>query len=193
MPAIVTQRQSREAPRERKPPGKSRARRVQPARFIPPMKALSVDAVPRGRWRLEVKLDGFRAVAVINDGGVELWSRNYKPLTQDYPEAVAALKTLRCTNAVIDGEIVALDPEGRSRFQLLQGRGMPGPRPTIVYYVFDLLHLDGASLLSRPIEERQKALETLVGKNSDALRLSPIFEMKPEALLDAVRAQGLEG
>ena len=181
-------------------PSAPRARRNSPAtsrreapRFIPPMKALSVDTVPDGRWRLEVKLDGFRAVAVIDRGEVELWSRNFKSLTADYPEAVAALKKLRCTSAVIDGEIVALDAEGRSRFQLLQGRGLPGPRPTIVYYVFDLLHRDGRSLLAEPIEERQAQLESLVGGNSTALLVSPVFETEPEQLLAAVREQGLEG
>lgn len=142
---------------------------------------------------MEVKLDGFRAIAVINRGKVELWSRNYKPLTGDYPEVVAALKEIKCVNAVLDGEIVVLDAEGRSRFQLLQGRSLSGARPAIVYYAFDLLHHDGRSLLRRPIEERQRALEPLVVKLSNAVRLSPVFDLKPDALLDAVRAQGLEG
>jgi bifunctional non-homologous end joining protein LigD len=157
------------------------------------MKALSVDTVPDGRWRLEVKLDGYRALALLNGSDVELWSRNRKPLTSDYPEAVAALRSLDCTNAVLDGEIVALDAEGRSRFQLLQGRDLPGSRPTIVYYVFDLLHLDGRSLLDRPLEERQQKLAELVGRGSEHLRVSPVFEMKPDALLAAVREKGLEG
>lgn len=169
------------------------------------MKALSVDTVPDGTWRLEVKLDGYRAIALLNDGEVELWSRNRKLLTADYPEVVEALKKIRCTNATIDGEIVALDPEGRSRFQLLQGRSVSGERPPIVYYVFDLLHRDGRSLLDTPIEARQEALAALLdGKSksksetrskseADTLRFSPVFEMKPAALLEAVRRQGLEG
>jgi bifunctional non-homologous end joining protein LigD len=96
-------------------------------------------------------------------------------------------------NAVVDGEIVALDAAGRSRFQLLQGRGLAGSRPAIAYYVFDLLHHDGRSLLQSPIEERQKALKVLVGGGSDIIRFSPVFEMKTDALLEAVRGQGLEG
>jgi bifunctional non-homologous end joining protein LigD len=166
--------------------------RLQPARFMPPMKALSVDAVPEGRWRLEVKLDGYRALALLNGGQVELWSRNRKPLS-DYPEILDALSKVRCASAVIDGEIVALDADGRSRFQLLQGRGLTGERPTIVYYVFDLLHHDGRSLLDVPIEERQQMLERIIGKQGGTIRLSPVFEMKPADLLAAVRAQGLEG
>ncbi len=169
-----------------------RAATLAPAAFIPPMKALSVDEVPKGKWRLEIKLDGYRAVAVINDGEIDLWSRNHKPLTADYPEVVAALRKIPCRNAVIDGEIVALDDQGRSRFQLLQNRGA-NSRPPLVYYVFDLLHHDGRSLVQAPIEERQMALEVLVGKGSDALRFSPVFEMAPEKLLAEVRKQSLEG
>jgi bifunctional non-homologous end joining protein LigD len=161
------------------------------AEFIAPMKALSVDEVPSGKWRLEIKLDGYRAVAVLNDGNVELWSRNHKPLTAEYPEVTEALQAIPCTNAVIDGEIVALDAEGRSRFQLLQNRGES--RPSIVYYVFDLLHHDGRSLLQQPIEERRIALEMLVGKGSTALRCSPVFDLSPDALLAEVRDRQLEG
>ena len=157
------------------------------------MKALSVEAVPAGKWRLEIKLDGYRAIAVVNSGQVELWSRNHKPLTADYPEVTEAVSELPCANAVLDGEIVALDETGRSRFQLLQGRDLPGARPPIMYYVFDLLHLDGHSLLSKPIEERQQALERLVANTRSAIRFSPVFEVKPEALMEAARMQGLEG
>ncbi len=166
----------------------------EPARFIPVMKALSVDSVPVGdRWRLEIKLDGFRALAVLNGGSVELWSRNHKPLTMAYPELVDALQRLRCVNAVIDGEIVALDEQGRSRFQLLQQRGSTDRPARIVYYVFDLLHHDGRSLLDLPIEERQQALHALVGRDVSVLRLSPVFDTAPEKLLAEVRKRGLEG
>jgi bifunctional non-homologous end joining protein LigD len=193
MPAAITKRLARVSARRGKPVESSARRRLEPAQFIPPMKTLSVDAVPAGRWHLEIKLDGFRALALLNEGEVELWSRNRNPLTADYPEVVAALSEIRCANAVIDGEIVALDREGRSRFQLLQGRSLPGSRPTIVYYVFDLLHHDGRSLLSLPIEERQKALAQLVGDKSSTIRLSPVFDTEPESLLEAARLQGLEG
>src|SRR5476651_1984522 len=116
------------------------------ATFVVPMKALGSEELPEGRWRCEIKFDGYRAIAVVNAGEVELWSRNHKPLDADYPEVVAALARLKCRNAVLDGEIVALDSAGRSRFQLLQGRAL-GERPSIVFYVFDLLHLDGREFL----------------------------------------------
>ncbi len=157
------------------------------------MKALSVDRVPAGDWRVEVKLDGYRAIAVINHGEVELWSRNHKSLTADYPEVVAALKKLPAATAVLDGEIVALDAEGRSRFQLLQGRDLAGARPTIVFYVFDLLQRDGRALLTEPIETRQAELEAFIVKKSGVIRVSPVFAADPEQMLEAVRQQGLEG
>lgn len=157
------------------------------------MKARSSDAVPTGTWRLEVKLDGYRTIAVLRGGEIELWSRNHKSLTPDYPEIVAGLRSVRCRSAVIDGEIVALDAEGRSRFQLLQGRSLSAVRPVIVFYVFDLLQLNGRSLLALPIETRQEALQTLVGSTKGVVRVSPVFDMAPAKLLAAVRAHGLEG
>lgn len=161
------------------------------AKFIPVMKALNVDEVPTGDWRLEIKWDGYRALAVLNDGEVELWSRNHKPLGPDYPEIVEALRGLPCRNAVVDGEIVALDAQGRSRFQLLQNGGEGSA--AVVYTVFDLLHHDGRSLLDSPIEERQIALEILVGKGEGVLRCSPVFKVAPETLLQQARENELEG
>src|SRR3954470_8668612 len=124
-------------------------------RFVEPMKALATAQVPTGIWRTEIKFDGYRALAILDAGKIELWSRNEKPLTADYPEVTSALRAVRCKSAVLDGEIVALDAEGRSRFQLLQQRGLAGERPPIHYYVFDLLQLDGRSWLEAPIEERR--------------------------------------
>lgn len=183
----------RRVPRPVRPRVRAGAAGRVPAAFIAPMKARSTDTVPAGTWRLEVKLDGYRTIAVLRDGEIELWSRNHNSLTRDYPEIVAGLKSLRCRSAVIDGEIVALDAEGRSRFQLLQGRGNSAVRPSIVFYVFDLLQHDGRSLLSLPIEQRQEALQQLVGKRGGVVRVSPVFEMAPARLLAAVRAKGLEG
>jgi bifunctional non-homologous end joining protein LigD len=157
------------------------------------MKALATAEVPTGEWRTEIKFDGYRALAILNGGEIELWSRNQKPLTADYPEVVAALKTVRCASAVLDGEIVALDAEGRSRFQLLQQRGVASDRPPIHFYIFDLLQLNGKSWMNAPIEERRKILEKLFGQRKDVLRLSPVFEVEPSVVLEEARRQGLEG
>lgn len=162
-----------------------------PAKFITPMKALGVAAIPTGGdWHCEIKWDGYRALAIINGGKVELWSRNHKPL--DYPEVLPPLKALKCKNAVIDGEIVALSSSGHSNFQALQQRDL-GERPPIVFYVFDLLHLDGESCVDLPIEERQKLLAQLFGKQKSTLRQSPVYDGDPHALFAEAKQKGLEG
>lgn len=168
-------------------------RRLAP-QFIAPMKALGTNSVPPGDWRLEIKFDGYRAIAVVAGKRIELWSRNHKSLAKDYPEIVAALKNLRSRNVVLDGEIVALDPSGRSHFQLLQRRSAAEARPPIVYYLFDLLQHDGESLLEAPIELRRARLEAVLGRRSrEVLRLSPVFDTAPGTLLAEVRKRGLEG
>lgn len=154
---------------------------------------MSSAQVPTGVWQCEIKFDGYRAIAVLNGGKAQLWSRNHKPLTEDYPAIVDALKKVKCRNAVIDGEIVALDEAGRSRFQLLQGRELPGASPALVFYMFDLLHRDGRSLADVPLEKRRQQLETLVANASKPLQLSPVFIVEPAHLLEQARAQGLEG
>lgn len=161
------------------------------AQFIAPMKALGVESVPAaGDWHCEIKFDGYRAIVLLNGGKAELWSRNHKPL--DYPEVMPSLAKLKCRSAVLDGEIVALDARGHSDFQTLQGRAL-GERPPIVLYLFDLLELDGRSLLAEPIETRRRALEKLLGKGGTSLRLSPTFAVQPAAFLAEAHRQGLEG
>lgn len=167
--------------------------RAGPPRFVPPMKALGVTAIPPGAWHCEIKFDGYRALAALERGeSPRLWSRNELPLTDDYPELVAALRRVRCRDALIDGEIVALDEAGRSHFQLLQQRG-GATRPPIFYYAFDLLQLDGRSFLGEPIEVRRAALARLLAKPPDKLRLSAVFDVAPEHLLKEVARLGLEG
>ncbi len=157
------------------------------------MKALGVSEPPSGEWRCEIKFDGYRALALINEGQVELWSRNRKNMSGDYPEIVAALEKIKCRSATLDGEIVALDEAGRSRFQLLQSRELAEARPTLAYYLFDLLEVDGEDFMARPIEERRAALEKLFGRPKRPLLLSPVFNVEPASLLPEIQRQGLEG
>ena len=183
--------------RRAKPQAVSRAGRgsgaASRAAFVEPMKALGSELVPGGRWRCEIKFDGYRALAVLNRGRVELWSRNHKPLDQDYPEISDALAKLKCEDAILDGEIVAVDASGRSRFQLLQGRDL-GERPPLRYYVFDLPRLDGEDLAGFPLEDRQARLAAWLGRKPPSpLKLSPWFDVEPAELLAAAREQGLEG
>ncbi len=159
------------------------------------MKALAVDAVPDdASWLCEIKYDGYRAIALLDRGRGELWSRTRKPMHADYPEIVAALAGLKCRSAVLDGEIVALDAHGRSRFQLLQGRDLAGgKRPVIVYFVFDILQHDGRDVHRLPIEQRKELLGTLFNRHSATVQLSPTFQIAPADLLLSARKQGLEG
>jgi bifunctional non-homologous end joining protein LigD len=161
--------------------------------FVEPMKALGASTLPTGIWQCEVKLDGYRALAVINNGTVELWSRNHKPLSGEFPEIESELAKLKCRSAVIDGEVVALDEKGRSRFQLLQNRGSGDRSKTIVYYVFDVLHFDGKSLLELTLRDRRKMLKTLTVRLKRSVRISPAFDIEPSDLFAAAKKNGLEG
>lgn len=164
------------------------------ANYVEPMKALGVAETPTGEWLCEIKFDGYRAVSLLNKGKAELWSRTHKPLGPDYPAIVTALAGLKCRNAILDGEIVALDAQGRSRFQLLQGRDLAKDQsPVIVYYVFDIMQLNGRDLTGLPIEQRKKILSDLLKAPDGPLRISPVFEVAPTDLVAAARKQGLEG
>ena len=157
-------------------------------RYVP-MLSTSSEALPRGEdWVYEPKWDGFRAIVTVVGGEVTLTSRNGNDLTGRFAEAArAAQLEIRAPEAVLDGEICALDAQGRSRFSLLQeGSG------TLVLVLFDLLELDSEPLVDLPLEERRERLERLVTPGGGAVLVSPRFE-DGEALLEAARAQGLEG
>lgn len=161
--------------------------------FVAPMLAQAVAAVPAGRWRLEMKFDGFRAVATVASGRAELWSRNRLAFGGRFPGLIEALGRLSVRDAVLDGEIVALDPRGRPSFQLLQGLARAPEKPPLFYYAFDLLRLDGRALLDLPIEKRQALLERLLQRAPGPLRLSRTFDVAPRRLLEAARQSGWEG
>jgi bifunctional non-homologous end joining protein LigD len=113
--------------------------------FIEPMKALPVEKLPEGDWVYEIKFDGYRALAFKNGKNVRLISRNNNPL--NYPQLTDSLKLLPGADQVIlDGEIVALDEKGRSSFHLLQNYKSSEQEGPLVYYVFDLLFLEGKDL-----------------------------------------------
>ena len=133
-------------------------KRTPPAKWVEPMKAtLALKPPASGDWDFEIKWDGYRALAVKNGDDVELISRNHKPLTDDFPEIRDAVAQLSVETAVLDGEICALDEQGRPRFQLLQSRATGKERPPLRYFVFDLLNLDGEDLRAPPLNERRRA------------------------------------
>jgi bifunctional non-homologous end joining protein LigD len=154
-----------------------------------PMLSTSAEVLPRGEgWVYEPKWDGFRAIVTVSSGEVTFTSRNGNDLTQRFQEcARRASLAIRSANAVLDGEICALDAQGRSRFSLLQeGAG------TIVLVVFDLLDLDSEPLIDLPLRERRKRLEKLVEQSVGSVVVSPRFT-DGEGLLAAAKEQGLEG
>jgi bifunctional non-homologous end joining protein LigD len=163
-------------------------------RFIQPMKPRLLEKPPTaGDWMYELKFDGIRAIAVKIDKKVSLLSRNENELVRRFPEIVEAIKSLPARECVIDGEVVALDEEGRSSFQLLQSLEMEGRKSPLRFYVFDLLQLDGKSLLRLPLTQRKDLLEKLCENIGEPIRFSGEIGSDATKLLTEVKRRGLEG
>ncbi len=152
-------------------------------------------------WLFEIKWDGYRAVAFLEDGKVRLVSRNQNELTPRYPELKDLAKSVKAKTAILDGEVVALDEQGRPSFSLMQQRTgfRPGGRRAaanadvpVLYYAFDLLYLDGYDLRQLPLEERKKKLAAIL-VTGDSLRYSDHYERQGKALFEIAREKGLEG
>lgn len=147
-------------------------------------------ALPRGaEWSYEVKWDGYRAQAVKNGSTVLLASRNLKNITRQYPDVARAAARVAAASAVLDGEIVALDAEGRPSFQALHHSSFEGL--TLVFYAFDLLHVDGRDLTKKPLDDRRAALRAVV--DTSGVLLSEPLPGTPDQIADVVRGLGLEG
>jgi bifunctional non-homologous end joining protein LigD len=155
-----------------------------------PMLASLAASLPSGDgWLFEPKWDGYRAVGYVRGGEATLRSRNGNDLTQRFAVVAKELpKALRSPDAVVDGEVCALDEQGRPSFSAMQ-QGKPGT--PLVYEIFDLLELDGEPCLDLPLSERRKRLEKLLAP-SRFVQLSGVFE-DGEALLEAATEQRLEG
>jgi bifunctional non-homologous end joining protein LigD len=151
-------------------------------------------------WLFEIKWDGYRAVSFVNDGKVRLVSRNQNELTGEFPELHELSKLVNAKNAVLDGEVVALDEQGKASFSLMQqrtgirkgGRRVGARRELqIVYYIFDLLYLDGYDLRQVALEQRKQALAQIIAP-SDLVRYSDHFP-QGLALFKVAKQKGLEG
>jgi bifunctional non-homologous end joining protein LigD len=169
---------------------------------IHPMLATPVDQPFDGsEWLFEIKWDGYRAIAFIENGKSRLVSRNQNELTARFPELKDLPKFVHAKTAILDGEVVALDDEGRASFSLMQQRTgfRAGGRRSaanadvpVLYYAFDLLYLDGYDWRKLPLEERKKKLASIL-ITGDALRYSDHYEKQGKALFEMARAKGLEG
>jgi bifunctional non-homologous end joining protein LigD len=188
--------QSREAPKEGRV-GRKTKRAVKAAAlplFVEPMKAKLVAAPPpHGNWLYEIKFDGWRALALKGGSQARLLSRNEQDFGAKFPEIMESIAALDAQDAVIDGEIVALDEKGRSSFQLLQAYDIGQDRPPIFFYAFDILQLDGHDLKNLPLTERKSQLQNLLKNPPGVIRYSAALGNKLEPLLEQVRQLGLEG
>src|SRR5215469_2416804 len=161
------------------------------AAFIEVMECLAVPKIPDSPdWIYEVKLDGYRALAVSTHGTLNLYSRRRNSFNRQYPLVYEALRDLP-ENTVVDGEIVALDDQGRPNFNLLQHYGKQASR--IHYFVFDLLVYQGRDLTRRPLVERRELMRTVLKFGSPRIRIVEYLEASAQDMLDAIRAQALEG
>lgn len=159
--------------------------------FVTPMAALLVDVLPAGpEWSYELKLDGYRALIMKDGAAIRIRSRNDKDLMQMYPAVAAAGRRLQADQAVIDGEIVAVDEQGRPSFQALQHRGTH-PKHTIVFYAFDLLHLNGEDTTALPLKARRSKLVQVIEKSG--LLISRELPGSVADIVSTVRAMQLEG
>jgi bifunctional non-homologous end joining protein LigD len=156
-----------------------------------PMLATLADELPHGdEWLYEVKWDGYRAIGYVRGGDATLLSRNDNDLTARFPAIARALeKAVRSPECVVDGEVCALDEHGRPSFSAMQ-QGKPGT--PLVYEVFDVLEVDGVSVLDLTLADRRERLEALLDSSVKNVQISGFFD-DGDALLTAAKAQRLEG
>lgn len=164
--------------------------------FIPPMLATLVAAPFDGDdWQFEVKWDGFRVETVVDRATVTMWTRGQQDAARYFGPFLDPPTWLAADRAVVDGEVIALDEHGEPDFARLQGgikaAAAAGGTP-FVYQAFDLLHLDGRSLVDEPLEERRRSLASVI-RPDPRVRLSEHVAGEGLAFFEAARVRGLEG
>jgi bifunctional non-homologous end joining protein LigD len=170
----------------------SEVKRSSMPKGVKPMLATLVDEpFDDPDWIYEVKWDGYRAISYINEGNVEIFSRNNKSFNEKYYPLRELLSQWEI-NTVVDGEIVVLNERGQSNFGNLQNWRSEADGE-LVYYVFDVLWYNGHSLMEMPLQERRKVLQEVLPKNDDRIRLSQTFNVKGNDFFDAAKRMGLEG
>jgi bifunctional non-homologous end joining protein LigD len=165
--------------------------------FIPPMLATLVAAAfDDPDWQFEVKWDGFRVETVVDDGAVRIWTRGQQDAARYFGTVLEPSTWIEARQAIVDGEVIALDDRGEPDFALLQerikGRGTMAVVNPFVYEVFDLLYLDGRSLLDEPLAERRRLLKSIL-RADPRVRLSEDIAGDGLAFFEAAKVRGLEG
>ena len=156
------------------------------------MECLEVPEIPEGElWRYELKLDGYRTIAIKQDGQVNLFSRNGTLFNSRFPSVLETLETLRVKRFILDGEIVALDEYGRHSFALLQN--IKTSKAPLRFYVFDLLHIDNDDLTKTILEKRRKRLEAEFATFTNNIRVSPILVGEARKVVAHVKEFEFEG
>jgi bifunctional non-homologous end joining protein LigD len=176
------------------------ARKAPMPRAVPlTLASLSAKPFSDPDWLFEVKWDGVRGLAYISNGEVSVRSRTGREIAPEYPEVRDLANQLDADEAIVDGEIVALDEDGRSNFQKLQNRsGVRNPSRALLetipatYYAFDLLYCDGYDLRKVPLEQRKDLLRTILRPDA-RIRYSEHEVEKGKELYEAARQQRLEG
>ena len=178
-----------------KKPGAKNKPSAMPDFIAPALATLQASPPSAAGWLHEIKFDGYRIQAHISQGKVTLFTRSGLDWTTRFGDAlVQDLLALKCDQAILDGEIVVPTDKGVASFALLQGDLSANRTDRMIYYVFDLLHLDNESLLEEPLLERKHKLENLLNKESNSkLQYSEHFEQSGENMLANACRMGLEG
>jgi bifunctional non-homologous end joining protein LigD len=170
------------------------ARKAKLPEFISPQLATLVKTPPPGdEWLHELKFDGYRMLCRIDRGKVRIFSRNGKEWTAKFPGVGEAAKRLPVTSAMLDGEVVIVDAQGRSSFQKLQRAMGKSIVAGFVYEVFDLIYLDGFDLTRVPLKKRKVLLKGVCGGKRDLLRYSEHLEGNGDAFFKHACEYGIEG
>lgn len=180
---------------------KGAAKRAMPNAITPMLASIAEDPFDDPNWLFEIKWDGYRVVSFLENGRVRLVSRNQNDLGPRYPELQALPKFVKAKTAILDGEVVVLDAQGRSSFSLMQQRtgirahgrqAAPRSDLPILYYVFDVIYLDGYDLRKVGLDDRKRVLRQILD-SGELVRYSDHHAGQGVALFQVAKQRGLEG
>jgi bifunctional non-homologous end joining protein LigD len=163
-----------------------------PTKIEPMLATLATKPFDDDDWLFEIKWDGFRVQALVDHGKVRLLTRNLNDAAMYFPRLLTSTKWIEAEQAVVDGEVVAIDEDGRPDFSLLQTKLGDKEAKGLVYQVFDLLYLDGRSLLEVPLEDRKRLLQSVL-RDHPRVRFASHVVGEGKAFFEAAGKIGVEG